>query len=108
MKLINLEDVYYEVFSEDGELKNYVSEEALNEMPVIDAEPVKRGEWVDDSETFKYTAPDEIWTYKRCSNCRRIQALSRFKIDEWEEWHKDHWNPILPTYCCDCGSKNIN
>lgn len=108
MKLVNLEDIYYEVFCEDGELKNYVSEDALNEMPVIDAEPVKRGEWIDDFEIFKYSSPDEIWAYKRCSNCRHLQTLNRFKIVEWEEWHKYHWNPNLPTYCCECGSKNIN
>lgn len=108
MKLIDLEEVYYEVFFEDGELKNYVSEEALNEMPVIDAEPVKRGEWIDDSIVYQYTHPDEITVYKRCSNCGYKQLINSFKIVEWEEWHKYHWNPKLPTYCCECGSKNIN
>ena len=32
MKLINLEEVKYEEFFEDGEMKNYVSEEALNKV----------------------------------------------------------------------------
>lgn len=108
MKLINLEEVKYEVFLEDDEFKNYVSEETLNEMPVIDAEPVKRGEWVDDSTIYKYVHPDEITVYKRCSNCGYTEAIATFKIAEWEEWHKDHWNPNLHTYCRDCGSKNIN
>ena len=108
MKLVNLEDVYYEVFFEDGELKNYVSEEALNEMPVIDADPVKRGEWIDDSIIYKYVNPDEITVYKRCSNCGYKEAIATFKIAEWEEWHKNHWNPKLSTYCRECGSKNIN
>lgn len=108
MKLVNLEDVYYEVFFEDGKLRNYVSEETLNEMPVIDAEPVKRGEWVDDSIIYKYTYTDEITVYKRCSNCGYKEAIAQFKITEWEEWYKTHWNPKLHTYCGECGSKNIN
>lgn len=108
MKLVNLEDVHYEVFCEDGEFKNYVSEETLNGIPVIDAEPVKRGEWVDDSTIYKYTSPDEISVYKRCSNCGYKEAIAHFKIVEWEEWHKNHWNPKLHTYCGECGSKNIN
>ena len=74
MKLVNLEDAKYEEFFEDGELKNYVSEERLNEMPIIDAEPVKRGEWVDDFVILKYTRPDEIISYKKCSNCGHTQV----------------------------------
>ena len=108
MKLVNLEEVNYEEFFEDGEMKKYVSEETLNEMSVFDAEHVKRGEWVDDFTIYKYVHPDEITVYKRCSNCGRKEVINSFKIVEWEEWHKYHWNPKLPTYCCDCGSKNIN
>ena len=108
MKLINLEEVNYEEFFEEGEFKNYVSEERLNEMPLIDAEPVKRGEWVDDFVILKYTRPDEIISYKKCSNCGYKQVVNTFKIIEWEEWYKHHWNPKLPTYCCECGSRNIN
>lgn len=108
MKLIDLEELNYEVFFEDGESRNYISEEALNKRPVIDAEPVKRGAWVDGSKVYKYVEPDYISVFKCCLNCGRKEAIARFKIVEWEHWHKYHWDPKLSVYCRDCGSKNIN
>lgn len=78
MTLIDLEGLNYEVFFEDGEMKNYISEETLSKMPAIDAEPVKRGMWVDSSKIFNYVDPTEITVYKQCSNCGYKEAIDSF------------------------------
>ena len=106
MTLIDLDEIEFEQFdcrdegAEEAKFVNYVSEEQLRAMPVID--PVRRGEWVTTVDT-SYTKPGCIAIRKKCSGCDKIGAIDIVPKDAWEAWFKDNWCPVLPNFCSDCG-----
>ena len=111
MKLIDLDAIEFEQFDirddtwEEDEpvLVNYVSEDALRAMPVID--PVRRGAWI-TAVSPSYTHPGKVAVRKVCSECNHIFTIDFFKSDEWDQWYKDHWEPERkPTnFCEECGA----
>ena len=88
------EVMYHEAFEKDTDMQKWdggcwirykMFENAIENAPTIEAEPVKRGEWIDDGFYADYYGHHEY----RCSECGECY------IDYEIEWH----------YCPNCGAK---
>ena len=89
MRLIDLDDVQYtEVESNDIYPVNikYISKEALERMPIIEAVPVRHGKW-------ERIEPDDHYDFRcECSNCKSYRIMTTDEKDEY-------------NYCPACGCK---
>ena len=89
------EVMYHEAFEKDTDMQKWdggcwirykMFENAIENAPTIEAEPVKRGKWIYDNQFDWYRAS--------CSECG-YKRVTDIKAEKWNGW----------KYCPNCGAK---
>lgn len=97
----NSDVIVDEDYSEAVKIASYALRERIEN-------PTLSGVWVLVTSVSKYREPGRVYAKMVCSRCKYIGAIDIFDIEEWDEYQKDHWKPMLKPYCSDCGAKMIN
>lgn len=104
MKLINIEDLGFEVFDfgDDNNHKfiNYISEEDLLKAPRV--ELVKHARWVVNT---RLDSDGKMAIRNVCSHCGYLDHVDFVPADLWEMGYKNAYKPELHAYCAKCGYK---
>jgi hypothetical protein len=73
MRLIDADAVEKYFYEHLDDLHMAAAMNAINEMPTVDAEPVKRGEWIYDESYTLY-----------CSHCRNVAYYSEWGAEKFD------------------------
>lgn len=86
MRLVDADEAKKYLYEHLDDLHMIAAQNAIDEMPTIDAQPVKRGKWV---ELPKALNPNE--TPCQCSNCKHVISF--------------YYGYPKSKFCDECGAK---
>ncbi len=64
----------------------------------------RHSSWVTRTKIYD-SHTDTIFVWCECAECGKRVGNRMFKTEDWDNYHKERWNPTdLPRFCDNCGS----